>query len=269
MKKILGFFFLSVFVFILHGCKGDDPLLRSCGESCVEFGRYYSEEDGSARNIEWIVLDKEKDGTLLLMSKYILECLPYNAERKDVTWETSTLRQWLNSDFIKMAFTHEEQERLIETNLENNDAEGKLTSADLEYIKSWNYSEKTIKEMESILADEGNNGWHTLGGNDTLDKAWVLAVPDLATYNFNSRSLREADPLPILLKNIGDICMEENAECEKHGAEGNYSWWLRTPGCVQHAAAAVLYDGYIDDDGVNADDSSVGVRPVIKIKMKM
>ena len=63
----------------------------------VTFGAY--EQDNNTSNgkekIEWIVLATEGDKSLVI-SKYILDCQPYNTSRAEVTWEICTLRTWLN-----------------------------------------------------------------------------------------------------------------------------------------------------------------------------
>lgn len=76
----------------------------------VYFGSY--EQDNDTTNgkeyIKWLVLEK-KDNKLLVISKYALDCQPYNEVYKSVTWETCTLRKWLNDEFINEAFSKEEQ----------------------------------------------------------------------------------------------------------------------------------------------------------------
>lgn len=44
-----------------------------------------------------------------MISKYALDCQPYNEVYKSVTWETCTLRKWLNDEFINEAFSKNEQ----------------------------------------------------------------------------------------------------------------------------------------------------------------
>ena len=75
------------------------------------------QEGGAAarsETVEWIVLD-EKDGELLLISRYCLDARPYGG----ATWEASRLRAWLNGEFIDRAFTTDEQALLAEATLEN------------------------------------------------------------------------------------------------------------------------------------------------------
>lgn len=76
----------------------------------VVLGSY--EQDNNKENgkedIEWRVLDI-KDGKALVLSKYALDLQPLNVEYADITWETSTLRRWLNEDFLDKAFTDAEK----------------------------------------------------------------------------------------------------------------------------------------------------------------
>lgn len=82
----------------------------------VFFGTY--EQDNIFSNgkeeIEWLVLEV-KNGKALLMSRYALDCKPYNTRDASVTWETCSLREWLNSSFMNAAFTTEEKQRIPAT----------------------------------------------------------------------------------------------------------------------------------------------------------
>ena len=80
----------------------------------VVFGKY--EQDNNSGNgtedIEWIVLDKTDTG-LLLISRYVLDCKPYNETLADVNWMDCTLRAWLNGDFYNNAFDETEKQNII------------------------------------------------------------------------------------------------------------------------------------------------------------
>lgn len=82
----------------------------------VLFGVY--EQDNNLENgpepIEWQVLAKE-DGKALVISKYALDCQPYNTEYEDVTWESCSLRNWLNSTFLNDAFSVDEKAMIQDT----------------------------------------------------------------------------------------------------------------------------------------------------------
>ncbi len=84
--------------------------------STVLYGQY--EQDGEESNgkepIEWLVLDVQDD-KILLISKYGLDSKPFSTKWEIVTWEDCSLRQWLNNDFYKTAFSEMEQSNIIDT----------------------------------------------------------------------------------------------------------------------------------------------------------
>ena len=72
----------------------------------VEFGKY-DLDIGYAGPIEWLVVDRNVD-SYLLVSRYIIDCKNYNNSDKEVTWENSTLNEWLNNYFLNGAFSSDE-----------------------------------------------------------------------------------------------------------------------------------------------------------------
>lgn len=117
--------------------------------SHVYFGTY--EQDNNTSNltedIEWLVLAIE-DGKALLITEYLLEYVQYNEEDTAVTWENSTLRQWMNNDFFNAAFTDEERSKIAATTLNNAD----------------------------------NPDYGIGGGNDTIDKIFALSIDEAEKY---------------------------------------------------------------------------------------
>ena len=83
----------------------------------IKFGQYPQGENGEIERIEWLILDKQ-DGYMLLLSKNILDFIPTNKKKDKVTWETCTLRKWLNEEFINIAFSDSEKARIINATLE-------------------------------------------------------------------------------------------------------------------------------------------------------
>ena len=91
-----------------------EQLVNAEKGSIVGWGSY--EQDNNFENgkeeIEWRVL--ERDGSrLFLISKYILDFMPYDTSGNYVTWETSTVRAWLNNVFYQEAFSDEERTKLM------------------------------------------------------------------------------------------------------------------------------------------------------------
>ena len=115
----------------------------------VVFGKYEQNAympDGK-EDIEWIILDVDGSRKLLI-SKYGLDCVMYNDEWVEVTWATSSIRNWLNTTFLNTAFSADEQKYIVKTHLHTND----------------------------------NISAHTKGGADTEDKVFFLSVEEANTY---------------------------------------------------------------------------------------
>ncbi|MCL2636875.1 MAG: DUF6273 domain-containing protein [Oscillospiraceae bacterium] len=100
---------------------------------------------------DWRIIDRQED-KVLIISEEIIEIKKYHAERVEITWEYSTIREYLNGEFIENNFTPEEQSRIIETIIINNDNPyGSLAS----------------------------------GGNDTTDKVFLLSLDEANLYFTN------------------------------------------------------------------------------------
>ncbi|MGN0623579.1 MAG: DUF6273 domain-containing protein [Oscillospiraceae bacterium] len=121
------------------------------------FGSY--EQDNNKSNgkedIEWLVLAKEGNKALVI-SKYALDCQQYNTSYTDVTWETCSLRKWLNGTFLSAAFNSEEQNSIISS---------------------------------TVTADK-NPSYSTSPGNNTTDKVFLLSITEV-NKDFSSDSARQ------------------------------------------------------------------------------
>ncbi|MBR5995617.1 MAG: hypothetical protein IK026_03460 [Eubacteriaceae bacterium] len=129
----------------------------------VLFGSY--EQDNNYSNgkedIEWLVLAKEGN-RMLLISRYGLDCQEYHTTTKlydDVTWETCSVRKWLNGIFISSAFSSDEQ---------------------------------AIIQSTTVTADK-NPEYSTSPGKNTTDKVFLLSITEANKY-FNTDSARQCRP---------------------------------------------------------------------------
>lgn len=88
----------------------------------VSFGRY--EQDKYLPNtwepINWRVLAVE-DGKALLLAERVLDCRPYNTEDTAATWQSCSLRAWLNKEFYSTAFDASEQAAIVTARIRNED----------------------------------------------------------------------------------------------------------------------------------------------------
>lgn len=95
-------------------CKKDDGKKYKRGD-VIRLGEY----EGDA--IEWIVLKVEND-KILILSKCILDVKQYHIKFTRVTWERSSMRNFLNNDFFNECFTHEEKIKILNTKVEKHGA---------------------------------------------------------------------------------------------------------------------------------------------------
>lgn len=89
----------------------------------IEFGKYPQKADGTVLPLKWRVLDR-KDNTALVITEYGIDSQPYHHQANLVTWETCSLREWLNQEFFAKAFTPEEQSMICLTKVINSKKQG-------------------------------------------------------------------------------------------------------------------------------------------------
>ncbi|MDE6634984.1 MAG: hypothetical protein K2K09_00055, partial [Lachnospiraceae bacterium] len=196
---------------------------------CVYFGSYSQNcTFEKQQDIEWRVLSVNGDDAFLLADK-VLDVKPYNEKMEDVTWETCSLRKWLNNNFYNEAFNDEEKKAVIETmvfNQSNNDVEG---------------------------------------GKDTKDKVYLLSIAEAehADYGFDTKfgsnsETREAKGT--------DYAKVNNVSGNKNGNGFGY-WWLRSPGGYSNNASRVGDEGGGSSFGDVVSFSMNGVRPALHIDL--
>ena len=145
------------------------PARRITVGSIVTFGSYEQDNysKGSKEPIEWIVLDVQENN-LLLISRYGLDCLSYCRRSNSIAWETSNVRAWLNDPFLNAAFTPEEQNAILNTEVDNGKSQG-------------------------YLHYEGS------GGENTLDQLFLLSYAEAWKYFYQS-SDRACRPTKVAVK---------------------------------------------------------------------
>lgn len=174
--------------------------------SYVFFGTY--EQDNNTGNgkedIEWLILDK-KGNQILVLSKYILDYQPFHRDAEEgVTWETCSLRSWLNNTFLKAAFSSVEQKAIqtVTVNADKhpaskskmNDEAGNSTKDKiflLSYSEVIDYIGYSEDELEGIPTEytikQGiylDSFYRSLGYNQS---AWLLRTTgDIASHNWST-----------------------------------------------------------------------------------
>ena len=202
----------------------------------ITFGNYPQKTDGTIMPIEWQVLDV-KDNRAFIISKYCLDNKLYSDEHEGVTWETCSLRSWLNGDFYNMAFSADEQKIIENTDVKNND----------------------------------NPIWGTNGGNDTIDKIFLLSLDETLNYFNLTKDEKNESHAERMVYCYGD--QSSSAPTQYAVSKGLYEndgscdWWLRSVGGGGNGALVggwIVYGGSenVGYTGTYGRDEN-GVRPAL------
>ncbi len=183
----------------------------------ISFGSYPQTSSGDDNTpIEWLVLESDEE-TALLISRYALDCKQYNEKFEDTTWETCTLRSWLNNEFFNKAFSAEEKQ----------------------YI------------LQSDVSADKNPEYSTNPGNATKDNMFLLSIVEANKY-FKSDDARKCAPTDYAIQQGAYTSDSYKVEGRKA-----CWWWLRSPGYISDLAALVHTDGSFDDYDVYSSSTAV------------
>lgn len=196
---------------------------------------------------EWRVLDIEGSYALLL-HETVIAPRQYHNDGEDVTWETSSLRAWLNGEFFD-SFSETDKTRIRETYVINDN-------------NPWTWFRW------------GLDG-RTPGGENTMDRIFILSIDEVVRYFGDSGKLATAatgageqsrderlarTDLGIHVFGIHDVYSAARVAYNDAGEAS--MWWLRTPGDLPFRAANILTDGSLGVNGISTR-SSVGPRPAL------
>lgn len=217
----------------------------------VYFGNYYQSDDSTTEPVKWRVLSNT-GGQLFLLSDQNLEVFQYHTELEYVTWETSTIRSWLNGydassnaggdngtdytgdNFLDAAFSAKEQNAIVETAVVNDDNKDD---------------------------DYGTNGD---GGNDTNDRIFLLSIAeaDNRSYFPKYSSSRYSANTPY-------VADGGRLGTNMYGEDEGYldRWWLRSPGSKNSMAAFIEYDGGEVYEGNPVNNKNSAVRPAFNLNL--
>ena len=209
MKKLLAFLLIVVVALLsVTVTASADKTVSIWLRDIISFGQYPQTAKGNDKTpIAWIVLEIQ-DGKALLISKYGLDCQPYHKSKKKITWEKCTLRAWLNKDFLKKAFTKEEQSAILTTESDNGKEQN--TTKDQIFLLSYKEANEYFRATRESYENGGSR----------------IAPTEYAI----SRGAR-TDKLDL----TGDDRVPAG------------SWWLRTSGTYLDHVLAVLTDGAVHE----------------------
>ena len=157
---------------------------------------------------------------MLIITRYSIDCKRYHVSDENITWQDCTLRKWLNNDFINSAFNEEERDLILEVKNQNHD----------------------------------NSNYNATGGEDTLDKIFLLSIDEVQKY-FKDDDARKCQHTPY---------------AEMRGAysvHGFCWWWLRSPGGNQGHAAIVSLGGGVNTHGYYVHGDNGAVRAALWLNL--
>ena len=223
----------------------------------ITFGRYNQKKDEygiyNKEAVEWILVYRD-DRNALLMSKYILDCKPFNNERpkldgesmlitgSDVSymasdWKRSTLRKWMNDYMYNEMFDASEKELISTAYLDN-----------------------------KFLYDTGNYIWK---GNNTEDNLFILNEEEL--YHFFGKNNREDEKSKLKATRGTDYAVKMKKLSTYSGSEwykGNGDYWIRPKEKISDDDLAVIKSSGIYNRKISIEATHYGIRPCVFIKLK-
>ena len=217
---------------------GTTQIIDLLKENRIPFGRYPKKDNDrmdkskyeSWEPLYWRVLKREYD-KILLITEDLIECRKYHEEYTSVTWETCSLRKWMNEEFIYTAFNNEEDRSRIAL------------------VPNQNPDNDYKDQVE--------------GGNPTWDRVFALSLNEVIRY-FKSIFDRMATPTPYVEENYNDDVYISKSHKVKRRRQG--WWWLRSPSVASSSAATVSTD-VVDVTGFVVDLSGVSVRPALWLNL--
>lgn len=220
---------------------------------CIYFGSYpQSDITGETKEpIRWRVLWVEGNDAFLVADR-CLDIQKYNATDDGATWETSTIRSWLNGygssentcgidytqdNFMERAFSQEEQ-RAIKT---------------------------------TVVRNDDNYEHETPGGNTTRDKVFFLSYDEAATslYGFDTDA---GDVFDYATRRYHTAysAHKENQQSDSEKVYDEHStalWMLRSPGSKPNEVGYVLGNGSRHKPGVRFGQWITGICPAIHLNL--
>ena len=200
--------------------------------------------------LEWLVLDPAAG---LVLCETIIDSQPYNnyilssgydeygytAYYGDAgkthyadNYAESSLRQWLNREFLSTAFSPAQQALIANTTLDNR-----------AYSTSYSAYDSAA----------------------TTDKIFLLSYSDALNPAYRFNSFNGTDD-PARRTNGTDYAKCQGLYERTYQSNKCSHWWLRSPGGSSRRPCCVEYDGWVSDHyGVH--DTIIGIRPALKFNL--
>ena len=211
----------------------------------IYFGTYYQSNGSTKEPVKWRVLSNGNQ-QLFLLSDQNLDVFQYHTEQEYVTWETSTMRSWLNG---------------YDASANTGGSNGTDYTGDNFLAAAFSAGEQRAIATTTVVNDE-NTDYGTDGGNDTNDRIFLLSIEETdnrnyfpqfssSRYSTNTAYVADGGKLGISMAEAG---------------EGDW-WWLRSPGSNNTMAAFIEEDGGDVYEGNPVNNKGAAVRPAFNLDL--
>ncbi len=231
---------------------------RRISKSDATYSGYWSDDGyGSAtyryfrwEPVKWRVLEANGNSALVV-ADVALDDQCYNTSSTSVTWETSSMRSWLNGYGS-------------DSNQSGTDYSSKSFVG-----TAFDSTERSAIRQQTI-ANTNNISYGTAAGRDTSDEVFLLSQVEVilqigVKHGFASR-FAVADEARRC--QTSDFARAMGAYRVNYDGTDNCCWWLRSPGCYQNRAIYVDYNGDMyDNENRNVTASSTAVRPALNLDL--
>ncbi|HWT27400.1 MAG TPA: DUF6273 domain-containing protein [Mobilitalea sp.] len=139
-------------------------------------------------NCDWEILDIANNQAFL-MKKAGVSDIAYNNTAGNVTWEQSSLRKWLNSDFLNTTFSAAERNNIVVTQVvgSNNTVYGTSggnTTQDYLYLMGID----EVSKYGNLFAAFKTNSWLRNPGNSQSSAAFISVKGTIMPYGYDVSS---------------------------------------------------------------------------------
>lgn len=211
----------------------------------IYFGTYFQSNGSTKEPVKWRVLSNGNQ-QLFLLSDQNLEVFQYHTEQENVTWETSTIRSWLNG---------------YGASANAGGSNGTDYTGDNFLNAAFSAGEQRAIATTTVVNDE-NTDYGTDGGNNTTDRVFLLSIEETdnrnyfpqfssSRYSTNTAYVADGGKLGISMAEAG---------------EGDW-WWLRSPGSNNTMAAFIEEDGGDVYEGNPVNNKGAAVRPAFNLDL--
>ena len=182
--------------------------------------------------LEWKIL--ANDGKrVLLITKTPLDERPFHESKCAIDWSRSTIRKWLNNDFLNI-FNPDEKARILETELNTPD----------------------------------NAQFNIPGSGRTTDKVFLLSVEEVERY-LPHKSDRYGKAIQLYANAHPDFVITADSvdnNIYTKSMIGNCNYWLRSPGSQNNCACMINFTGEIAQYGIV--NGKIPIRPAMYISIE-